>query len=124
MTTQTDINSVISTLVENALAVYKDIKTKDIMGVIVKLMESVETLPMLTGADKKQVVLVVLTQVVQRINFQNPAEKESLLAFINSGLVSIIIDGIIKLTKEGCKINVQQLEQSCSKCCGKKCTIM
>lgn len=123
MATQTEIDENIKIIIDNILAAYKELTLKDFFDCIVKLMECAEVIPTLVGTDKKKVVKSVLVQIIQRINIPNKGEKDLILLLVNSGLVDLIIDGIVKLTKEGCKINIQDLA---SKCCCKsgKCVMM
>lgn len=115
------IDTSVSTILDNAIGVYKDLALKDFFDCLVKLMECAEQVPTLIGADKKKVVKSVLTQLVNKINFKTQQEKDVIMFLINSGLVDIVIDSIVKLTKEGCKINLQQVMKTA--CCG-KCTLM
>lgn len=120
MATQTDIDANVKKIVDNVMAAYTEFTLKDFFECVVKLMECAEAIPLLAGADKKKVVKSVLSQIVTKINIPNPSEKEMITFLVNSGLVDLIIDGIVKLTKDGCKINVQELASKC--CC--KCCIM
>ena len=124
MTSQSEINANINKILDSSVGVYKDLQMKDMFGCVTKLMECAETIPTLKGADKKQVVVGVLGQLVHTIPFPNEKEAEMVMSFVNSGLVGLIIDGVVNLTKEGCKINIQEVEQKCSKCCKCKCCIM
>lgn len=123
MATQAEIDANIKIIIDSVLAAYKELTIKDFFDCIVKLMECAEAIPTLVGADKKKVVKGVLVQIIQRINIPNKGEKDLILLLVNSGLVDLIIDGIVKLTKEGCKINVQELAAKC--CCKSgKCVMM
>ena len=125
MSSQTDVDANITKLVNSVIEAYKEIKLNDFFACVVKLMEGAEAIPALSGADKKKVVKGVLNQIVEKINIPNPKEKEIIVFLINSGLVDLIIDGIVKLTKEGCKINVQEIVAKCNSCCKcGKCCIM
>jgi hypothetical protein len=123
MSSQSDIDQQVAIILNNIIGIYKDIELKDIFAILVKLMECAEQIPSFVGADKKKVVKSVLTQIIERINFPKKAEKDLIIMLINCGIIDIAIDSIIKLTKEGCKINLQAvLKESC---CGKcKCNIM
>lgn len=122
MSSQEQIDANISSIASNILDVYKDITMSDFFGCLVKLMESAELLPSLAGADKKKVVKGVLNQLISKINFPKQGEKQLLEFIVNSGLIDLIIDGIVDLTKNGCQINIEQLAQKC--CCGGKCIIV
>lgn len=123
--TQNDIDANILKIVNSAISAYNEMTSKDVFACIVNVMECAEAIPLLSGADKKKVVKGVLSQIITRINIPNESEKTMILFLINSGLVDLIIDGIVKLTKEGCKINVQELAEKCKcKCCGDKCIIL
>ena len=124
-TTTTDVDANITKIVDNVISAYTEFTLKDFFECIVKLMECAEAIPLLAGADKKKVVKGVLTQLITKLNIPDQGEKDVILFLINSSIVDLMIDGIVKLTKEGCKINVQQIIEKCGcKCCGGKCAIM
>jgi hypothetical protein len=128
MASQSEIDANIIRILSGVTGAYKDMQMKDMFGCIVKIMESAEEIPALVGVDKKKIVIGVLSQLVNSIPFPDPRQREIVLGFVNSGLAGLMIDGIIKITKEGCRINVEHLENACAKCCcccsGSKCNIM
>lgn len=120
--TQTDIDATVKTIVDKAIEAYSELKIKDFFDCLVKIMECAEAIPKLIGADKKRIVKSVLTQIIDKIPFTNQNEKNIVVFLVNSDIVDLVIDGIVKLTKEGCKINIKEIQEKCCKCC--KCSIM
>lgn len=125
MASQEDIDANVKRIVNNVSLAYKELRLSDFFACIVKLMECAEAIPILIGADKKKVVKSVLTQIVNTINIPLQRDRELIMLLINSGIIDLIIDGIVKLTKEGCKINIQELANKCNCCCKDgKCSLL
>jgi hypothetical protein len=116
--TQTEIDVIVKKILDNALEAYKELKIRDFFDCLVKIMECAEAIPKLVGTDKKLIVKSVLTQLIDHIPFQNATEKNLIVFLINSDVVDLLIDGIVKLTKEGCKINLKEvMKKAGCKCC-------
>lgn len=119
--TQDEIDVIVKSVIDKAIAAYSELKLKDFFECLVKIMECAEAIPKLTGADKKKIVKSVLSQIIDRINFPSQSEKSVFVFLVNSDIVDLIIDGIVKLTKEGCSINIKEI---IAEKCGCKCCIV
>ena len=116
--TQDEIDVIVKKILDDAVSAYQELKIRYFFDCLVKIMECAEAVPKLAGTDKKKVVKSVLTQLVERIPFQNATEKNLIVFLVNSDVVDLIIDGIVKLTKERCKINLKEvMEKAGCKCC-------
>ena len=118
MTTQAEIDILIARIFADVLSSIQELSGKDFIGCLVKLMEVVEEIPNIIGVDKKKVVKGVLLQLVSKLPIQNQQEKAIITNIVSSSFIDFIIDEIVTLTKNGCRINLPQLAQSC------KCIIM
>lgn len=119
---QVDIEQQVSTIYNLIVGTVTEMKAKDFLGCLVKIMEAAESIPGLIGADKKKIVKQVLTLLVNKITFPIAQEKEFVLSIINGPLIDYIIDEIVTLTKTGCRINIEQLVKSkCSSCSCSSC---
>jgi len=116
--TQAEIDVIVKEIFDKAVLAYNELKIKDFFDCLVKIMECAEKYTKLIGADKKKIVKSVLSQLVDHISSQNATEKNLISFLVNSDVVDLIIDGIVKLTKEGCKINIQEIiAKAKCKCC-------
>lgn len=116
MATQAEIDALVAKILADVIVAYKEIQLKDFFECLIKLMECAEAIPVIVGADKKKVVLGVLKAIIEKIPFKRQSDKEIVMFIVNSGIVSLIIDTIVGLTKKGCKINVPQLVKEHCKC--------
>ena len=116
MATQAEIDATVAKILADIIVAYKEIQLKDFFECLIKLMECAEAIPMLIGADKKKVVIGVLKAVIEKIPFKKQSDKEIVMFIVNSGIVGLIIDTIVGLTKKGCKINVPQIIKEHCKC--------
>lgn len=114
--TQISTDEHIKHVFDDIILIYKDLTLKDFFGMLIKLMELAEEIPHLAGSDKKKIVKGVISQILIRVNIPNPKEKEVLIFLAESGLVEFLIDSIVKLTKEGCKINIPQIVEKVKHC--------
>jgi len=122
--TDTEMDVIVQRVVENAITTYKELNMKNIFSCVIMAMELVETVTTLSGGDKLKIVKKALSQIVQKCNI--PAEDKKIIEmFIDSDLIDVVISGIVFLTKNGCKINLQQLEETIKKTCGcGKCVML
>lgn len=117
-----DLNLIIAKLVGEVLGAYKELTMQNFFSCLIRLMEAVELIPTLVGEDKKYIVKEVLKQIVNQVNISDKELQQLLVMFVNSFLLDLIIDGIVKLTKEGCKINFQEMIDKFNTCrCQPKC---
>lgn len=115
--TQAELDANVEKIFSNVISVYHNMQLKDVLGCTVKIMECAELIPSFVGADKKKVVKGVINLIVDQIPFPDPREKTVVVFLVNSGLIDLIIDAIVKLTKEGCRINIQEvMKKACCKC--------
>lgn len=113
---QQQIDEIIKKLCVDILQIYKDTKfdTKDLHDCLVKLMECVETIPQLIGVDKKKIVIGVIIVVIDSLQIVE-IEKSKILFMITSGILSEMIDMIVKLSKNIWKINTH-IHMPCLHC--------
>lgn len=113
---QQQIDEIIKKLCSDILQIYKDTKfdTKDLHDCLLKLMECVETIPQLIGVDKKKIVIGVIIVIIDSLQIVE-IEKSKILFMITSGILSEMIDMIVKLSKNIWKINTH-IHMPCFHC--------
>ncbi len=76
MATQDEIDKIIEKMFNDIIDMYKDVEFEhhDMRDCMIKLMECVEMMPKLVGADKKRVVKGVLILVIHHVHI-NEKEK-------------------------------------------------
>jgi hypothetical protein len=92
---------------DDIIDMYKDVEFehRDMRDCLVKLMECVEMMPKLAGADKKKVVKGVLVLIVNHVHI-NEKEKNRIIYMLTNDIIDMIIDLIIELSKNTPKLNL------------------
>ena len=111
------VTKCIQDIFDQTKTMYTDIKQNNIFNCVTKLMEIVEKIPILTGADKKEVVIGVLTLLINEIHFTDDAEKQLLLSLITNQTIANYVDEIVTLAKIGIKLNKGKIKAFFSKMC-------
>jgi hypothetical protein len=109
MTSQQEIDDIIERIFQDICQMYKDVEfeTKDMHDCLIRLMEIVENIPTLVGADKKKIVIGVLYLIIHHLHISE-SEKEKILYMLTHDIVGMIVDLIVRLTKSPSKINFRQ----------------
>jgi len=109
MASQQEIDDIIERIFQDICQMYKDVEfnTRDMHDCLFRLMEIVENIPTLVGADKKKIVIGVLYLIIHHLHI-NENEKEKILYMLSHDIVDMIIDLIVRLTKYPHKINFRQ----------------
>lgn len=107
MATQDEIDKIIEKMFNDIIDMYKDVEFEhhDMRDCMIKLMECVEMMPKLVGADKKRVVKGVLILVIHHVHI-NEKEKNRIIYMLTNDIVDMIIDLIIELSKNTPKLNL------------------
>jgi len=121
MATQQEIDKIIEKMCEDIVEMYKDVEidTINMHDFIIKLMECVEMIPKLVGADKKNVVKGVLLIIIEKIHIKQ-SEKDKIIYILTNNIIDIIIDLIVKMTKTSTTINhpvIEKIEQEIKSYC-------
>lgn len=91
----------------------KKIDLTNIMDIVVVVMETVERLPAITGADKKRIAIKVIAKLAEEFSGIDGLDK------IIGTLLSPIIDKLIEASKG--KIHVNDLRSKVDKITNKLC---
>lgn len=92
-----------------------DITMANIINVITRSVEVVETYNTLTGLEKKQMALKLTIMVVKEM--KTDKETESAIIDFTNSIGPSLIDTIILVSKGKLAINVKKLKSSLSKIC-------
>jgi len=113
MASHGDIDQIIKQLYDEMVLMYKDMtfKTPDFHDCIIRLMECVEIMPKLVGADKKKIVKGVLLLIINKLKIDE-SEKKKIIYILTNDIIDIIIDLVIKMTRNSCKINTHLLRST------------
>jgi len=111
MASQQRINEIIEELYKDIIQMYKDVefKSRNLHDCLIKLIECVELVPELIGADKKKIVIGVITLVVEHLHIKD-TDKEKIMYMLTHDIISQIIDLIVYLSKYPCKINTKTVD--------------
>lgn len=106
-TTQEEIDKLIEKMFSDIIDMYKDVEFEhhDMRDCLIKLMECVEMMPKLVGADKKKVVKGVLILIVHHVHI-NEKEKNRIIYMLTNDIIDMIIDLIIEVSKNSPKLNL------------------
>lgn len=112
MASQKEIDEIIEKIFQDICQIYKDVEfdTKDMHDCLIRLMEIVETMPTLIGADKKKIVIGVLYLIIHHLRIKD-IEREKIQYMLSHDIIDMIIDLIVKLTKFPSRINLKQAAQ-------------
>ena len=105
MASQQRINEIIEKIFQDALKMYKDIDfdTGDLHDCLIRLMECVELIPELVGADKKKVVIGVITLLIHHLKITE-SEKSKIMYMLTHDIIDMMIDLIVRVVKHPPKI--------------------
>lgn len=125
MASQQKINEIIEDLYKNIIQMYKDVEfeSRDLHDCLIKLIECVELVPGLIGADKKKIVIGVITLVVEHLHIKD-ADKEKIMYMLTHDIISMIIDLIVQLSKKPCQINTQKIDVKNQSESHRMCTLL
>lgn len=118
------INKAIDKITSEVPDIYRDLKSHNIMHCVINLMECAEAFPALVGADRKKVVVQVLLRMLEKSSTLGSGELEMIKFLVNSGLIDSMIEGIITITKQGCKINMYSIAKAGVKASMNYCDIL
>lgn len=116
------IDQLIQKIVSTFENTYKDIELNmfNLPVYVARLMEGVEVISTLAGADKKMIVIGSLKEIIKHIKIKE-SDRELINNFVNSELLSTFIDIIILASKSAIRINIKECCKCKGKCCGCCC---
>jgi hypothetical protein len=111
MASQERINEIVKKMYEDIIQMYKDVEfeTRDLHDCLIKLIECVELVPDLIGADKKKIVIAVITLAIEHLHIKE-TDKEKIIYMLTHDIISMIIDLIVYLSKHPCNINKKTVQ--------------
>ena len=110
MASQQEIDDIIERIFQDICQMYKDVEfdTRNIHDCLIRLIEIVEEIPTLVGADKKKIVIGVLNLIIHHLHIKE-TEKQKIIYMLTHEIIDMIIDLVVKLTKTPSKINFKQV---------------
>jgi hypothetical protein len=106
MASQKHIDETIEKLCDDFIKIYHDMEfdRHNLKDCLIRLMECVELIPTLIGAEKKQVVLGVVVVLVEKLKI-NEDEKAVIIYLLEHDIIALLVEIIIKLTKNPVQLN-------------------
>lgn len=106
MTSQSRIDEIIEEIFQDSIHMYKDVEfdSRDLHDCLLRLMECVELIPELVGADKKKIVIGVIKMIIHHLQIKE-IDKEKIMFMLTHDIIDMMIDLIVKLTRSPSQIN-------------------
>lgn len=110
-----DLNEIINEIYQASIKIYSDRKLSASNTIVLtaKLMEFVEKYKNISGIEKKQIVIDVLHQIVDRSGLVEDDSKKDFNYLINS-IVPSIIDGLVSANNG--QLNLGKEKKGCFFC--------
>jgi hypothetical protein len=115
MASQSRIDEIIEEIFQDSIQMYKDVEfdSRDLHDCLLRLMECVELIPELVGADKKKVVTGVIKMIIHHLQIKE-IDKEKIMFMLTHDIIDMMIDLIVKLTRSPSKINTVNISETSS----------
>lgn len=106
MASQKQIDEAIEKICDDFIVIYQDMEfdRHNLKDCLIRLMECVELMPTLIGADKKKVVLGVIVVLIEKLKI-NEGEKEVIIYLLEHDIIALLVEIIVKLTKNPAQLN-------------------
>jgi hypothetical protein len=118
MASQKQIDETIEKLCDDFIEIYHDVEfdRHNLKDCLFRLMECVELMPILIGSDKKKVVIGVVVVLVEKLKI-NDDEKAVIIYLLEHDIIELLVEIIIKLTKNPIQLNAFRTGAKASSYC-------